>query len=558
MNLLVEKRDRRTIALTSVQGMGGIGKTVLVQALCEDPRVKAAFPDGIFWQSIGKESAYKMADRLRAVCLALNGNCEFSRSEADHYQLLMRDKRALLIVDDVWSAGDIQPWLATAPGSRVLFTTRNQEIAAGVGAKEYEVELLNEAQSRQVFAQWAGAEVDGLPAVAEPIIRECKGLALAISMVGAMLRGKPAAVWERTLKLLRNADLEKIKVALPQYPHPSLFAAMEVSINSLEAVDRERYYALAVLLEEMAVSGAIQQALWGTNEDESAEAAERLMALSLAQRDGDGTSIRLHDLQLDFVRAQFPDKQALNLIHSAVRLSSHVIAKDPRQFASQLVGRLMTQAQAQEGGVEIGRFLSSLKRGSPRPWLMPRTPVLDSPGGALIRTLASHTGWVNRVAMSGDGNLLVSASWDKTLKVWEVESGRELRTLAGHKDGVIGVAISADGKLVVSASADQTLRVWEVESGREVATFTCEGAALCGVFGKANQVIAGDAGGRVYFLEMIQEGKEFREPQTGEERLREKQSKFNRSVRWRRQSRSMYSSLIVVTTKLGFRGCETN
>ncbi len=89
VNLLVEKRDRRTIALTSVQGMGGIGKTVLVQALCEDPRVKAAFPDGIIWQSIGKESAYKMADRLRAGCLALNGNCEFSRSEADHYQLLI-------------------------------------------------------------------------------------------------------------------------------------------------------------------------------------------------------------------------------------------------------------------------------------------------------------------------------------------------------------------------------------------------------------------------------------------------------------------------------------
>ena len=43
-----------TIALTAVAGMGGIGKTVLAQALCRDERIRQAFPDGIFWQSIGK------------------------------------------------------------------------------------------------------------------------------------------------------------------------------------------------------------------------------------------------------------------------------------------------------------------------------------------------------------------------------------------------------------------------------------------------------------------------------------------------------------------------
>ena len=79
---------------------------------------------------------------------------------------------------------------------------------------------------------------------------------------------------------------------------------------------------------------------------------------------------------------------------------------------------------------------------------------------------------VNGVALSGDGRLAVSASGDKTLKVWEVESGRELRTLAGHTDLVNGVALSGDGRLAVSASGDQTLKVWEVESGRELRTLT--------------------------------------------------------------------------------------
>ena len=46
------------------------------------------------------------------------------------------------------------------------------------------------------------------------------------------------------------------------------------------------------------------------------------------------------------------------------------------------------------------------------------------------------------MALSGDGRIAVSASEDKTLKVWEVESGRELRTLTGHTGAVTGVALS--------------------------------------------------------------------------------------------------------------------
>jgi hypothetical protein len=89
----------------------------------------------------------------------------------------------------------------------------------------------------------------------------------------------------------------------------------------------------------------------------------QFVALSLAQREGE--SIRLHDLQLDYVGAQYTDRSALELIHGAVRLSAHVIAKDPLQFASQLVGRLLPyQEQA-----AIREFTASLTEGSPRPWM---------------------------------------------------------------------------------------------------------------------------------------------------------------------------------------------
>ena len=83
--------------------------------------------------------------------------------------------------------------------------------------------------------------------------------------------------------------------------------------------------------------------------------------------------------------------------------------------------------------------------------------------------------------MTADGKRAVSASRDKTLKVWELESGRLLRTLEGHSDRVNGVSVTADGKRAVSASGDKTLKVWELESGACIATFPrrCCRSVLC-------------------------------------------------------------------------------
>jgi len=107
---------------------------------------------------------------------------------------------------------------------------------------------------------------------------------------------------------------------------------------------------------------------------------------------------------------------------------------------------------------------------APRPWLRPLEPGLHPPGTALVRTLAGHSSAVTGVAVSGDGRRAVSASVDRTLKVWDLETGLEVRTLFGHSDPVGGVAVSADGGRAVSASWDQTLKVWDLETGLEVRT----------------------------------------------------------------------------------------
>ena len=88
-------------------------------------------------------------------------------------------------------------------------------------------------------------------------------------------------------------------------------------------------------------------------------------------------------------------------------------------------------------------------------------------------TLTGHNHWVNAVAIDAKGKIAVSASYDKTLKVWDLARGQELHGFTGHNFWVSAVAISADGKIAVSASGDEeTVKVWDLARGQELRTLT--------------------------------------------------------------------------------------
>jgi WD40 repeat protein/serine/threonine protein kinase len=82
-----------------------------------------------------------------------------------------------------------------------------------------------------------------------------------------------------------------------------------------------------------------------------------------------------------------------------------------------------------------------------------------------VESVAAHDATVSSVAFAADGAHAASASWDRTVRLWD-GSGRLLRTLEGHGDYVNGVALAPSGRTVLSASSDQTLRLWDFASGR--------------------------------------------------------------------------------------------
>jgi len=87
-----------------------------------------------------------------------------------------------------------------------------------------------------------------------------------------------------------------------------------------------------------------------------------------------------------------------------------------------------------------------------------------------IRTLTGHSSWVDSLAISQDGKILVSGSYDNTIKLWDLSTGKPLHTLVGHGSTVFSVAISPDRQTVVSGSDDGTIKLWNATNAELIRT----------------------------------------------------------------------------------------
>ena len=106
--------------------------------------------------------------------------------------------------------------------------------------------------------------------------------------------------------------------------------------------------------------------------------------------------------------------------------------------------------------------------------------------GECTRTMEGHSDWCESVAFSPDGQYLASGSYDNTVKLWRVESGECTRTMEGHSDCVNSVAFSPDGQYLASGSQDNTVKLWSTPDRerslqtmeRVYALLSCNGQAL--------------------------------------------------------------------------------
>jgi hypothetical protein len=113
-----------------------------------------------------------------------------------------------------------------------------------------------------------------------------------------------------------------------------------------------------------------------------------------------------------------------------------------------------------------------------------------------------------------DGRRAVSASYDKTLKVWDLASGREPLTLQGHADKVIACAIAASGERIISISYDHTLKVWDLASGHELSTLRghADRVSACAIAADGRRVVSASVSGTIEVWNLLSERELFTLP----------------------------------------------
>lgn len=76
------------------------------------------------------------------------------------------------------------------------------------------------------------------------------------------------------------------------------------------------------------------------------------------------------------------------------------------------------------------------------------------------KALVGHNDIIQDVALSSDGQFALTASWDKTLRLWDLATGNSTRRFVGHEKDVLSVAFSVDNRQIVSGSRDKTIKLW--------------------------------------------------------------------------------------------------
>ena len=139
-----------------------------------------------------------------------------------------------------------------------------------------------------------------------------------------------------------------------------------------------------------------------------------------------------------------------------------------------LAGSARQQRTAGDAGTAILLSLEALRdseAGITRSYVPEPELQLDGAWGDLRERLvvAGHADRVHNAAFSPDGKRIVTASADKTARLWDAETGKPIgEPLAGHADQVLSAAFSPDGKRIVTASWDKTARLWDAETGKPI------------------------------------------------------------------------------------------
>jgi WD40 repeat protein len=133
--------------------------------------------------------------------------------------------------------------------------------------------------------------------------------------------------------------------------------------------------------------------------------------------------------------------------------------------------------------------------------------------GGIVARYKGHSDGVLSAAFSPDGRQVLTASADRTARLWDLPSAKEVIRFEGHTDNVTSAEFSADGKAILTTSLDHSARVWDAHSGRPIATFEAHVTSATFAPDGGTVLTASDDAARVWGVASGKELARFAEPQ---------------------------------------------
>ncbi|MEU7648062.1 AfsR/SARP family transcriptional regulator [Streptomyces huasconensis] len=295
-------RERgRVMAIASVHGLGGVGKTALAVRVAHD--VRGHFPGGQLYADLLGQSARpaKPHDVLGAFLRALG--VPGSALPDDHeersalYRATLAERQVLVLLDNAHGEAQVRPLLPGAPGCAVLITSRAR-LAAVPGAQVLDLDTMTEEEALALFARIVGPpRAEAEPAACRATVAACGHLPLAIRIAAARLVARPT--WAVSTLAERLAD-ERRRLDQLRLGDLAVAASFELSYGQLEPAQARAFRRLA-LPEGLHISLAAAAAVLEEDMDTSESTLESLVDTSLLESAAPGR-YHYHDLLRLFAR----------------------------------------------------------------------------------------------------------------------------------------------------------------------------------------------------------------------------------------------------------------
>ncbi len=506
----VLRRSRKQ--LIAITGAGGYGKTTLAKAICDDRSVQQAFPDGILWVDLGGEPI-DSTRKIEGLIARLNYGHSYAMPdepkevEADFARLL-NECRILLVIDDVRTETDLQPFLQGGEHCVHLITTRNERVLPrarwvqiGAMSEEEAVQLLSTDLEKSIHSaeDWLALHLLATRLGKWPILLELVNRALLAKIRRHQLLPDALNAVNNTLDTqgLTGFD-EGNPLAVAQ--------TLKVSFDLLKPGEYDRYQELAIFPENVDIPLTTVQKLWGASSRLDDQAMENLCVylseLSLLYCDltKDKEHIRLHDVFRTYLQEKINTEELQDyhrrLLNSYKCQRWAELPRNEPYLWKHLAEHLIGAGRSEE-------LVTTVKDGG---YLATKTPLCNvysieadidaaikqAPADASLRLLKRNIARVSHLlnrckspeevagvlhsrlsrlpklsSICHDLEKLTRPFLTSWYQFMDLSDPALMRTLKGHENRVRGCAVDPWGNFIVSASDDETLKFWRAETGGE-------------------------------------------------------------------------------------------